>query len=443
MKVCTSITPIPLPADDTDRVHSMHAALSSLATTTLAFDASMDSLLATTTLHRQRVKDLEGRIAEFRELLRRLDDIALMKKGESVFDDKICMMFSPATYESALLEGMESELSILKDEISSSSLVLSTANNAIQKALLVDVQNDDAQATPSDSWLDQSSDGLEMALKQTNDQRRVPLFGEYDINRETDYQSILDKLLVNASDTSSSKRNENERLQSMDGHVYNGGDDGSVYSITSQMSSVSVVSSLSTRMTAGQRKRWHKQQQMQKQSTKFATEIASTSQIRHSELSTHTEEPTSISAVEGRQQSLVSSHPYLCENLHDSYGIGLQPPTGLVDCSGFSARGSREGGCQFYSPSSHVTDLHVFNTTRNSYGEKVGDKPAVKGTAPKSTSKDIAVNDKGGNDPALLKHTLSAKKNCLVFHPNTNTGHDLKATSLNLPTNLPQLDAIE
>ena len=69
--------------------------------------------------------------------------------------------------------------------------------------------------------------------------------------------------------------------------------------------------------------------------------------------------------------------------------------------------------------------------------------PEINGTAPKSTSKDIAVNDKGGNDPALLKHTSSAKKNCLVFHPNTNTGPDLKATSLNLPTNLPQLDAIE
>ena len=39
--------------------------------------------------------------------------------------------------------------------------------------------------------------------------------------------------------------------------------------------------------------------------------------------------------------------------------------------------------------------------------------PEINGTAPKSTSKDIAVNDKGGNDPALLKHTSSAKKNCL------------------------------
>jgi hypothetical protein len=84
-------------------------------------------------------------------------------------------------------------------------------------------------------------------------------------------------------------------------------------------------------------------------------------------LAPHVEE-TNVTFVAGRQQSQMCSQPYLCEVFHDSHGIGSTPPRGLVDCPGYSSTRTREGGTEFYPPVSHITDLHVFNTARNSYG---------------------------------------------------------------------------
>lgn len=355
-----SITPIILPADDTDRMHSMHAALSSLGAMASSFDASMDSILQTTTTtsnHRQRVKDLECRIAEFRELLSRLDDLAKtkMNAGESV-DDKICMVFSPNSYESAL-EGMESELALIRDEISTSTLVRSAANDAVMKSIQKDMIDDDGQALPSDSWLDQMDNGVVEALKQSNGQRSIPmLIGDDSVRKgEADYQYVLDKLL-NSSDKSTATRLGSSGIQK--------GDDESVFSVTSQLSAISITSN-STRMTAGQRKR-HKQQQQQMQNT--AKSSSTTQMSMQPTLSPHLEEEQISTTIAGRQQAIAGSSPYLCDNLHDSYGIGTEPPKGLIDCSGFSARGTGEGGTSFYPPSSHVSDLYVFNTAKKSHG---------------------------------------------------------------------------
>jgi len=353
---CSTITPITLPADDTDRMHSMHAALSSLDAMASSFDTSMDSILQTTSNHRQRVKDLESRIAEFRELLSRLDDLAKskMNEGESV-DDKICMVFSPNSYESAL-EGMESELAMIRDEISTSTLCRSAANDAVMKSIQKDIDNDDGQALPSDSWLDQMDNGVVEALKQSNDQRSIPMLSGDDSVRkgEEEYQYVLDKLL-NSSDKSTASRLGSGAIQK--------GDDESISSVTSQLSAISVTSN-STRMTAGQRKR-HKQQMQQMQNT---TKSSTTQMSMQPTLSPHLEEEQTSTTIAGRQQAIAGSSPYLCDNLHDSYGIGTEPSKGLIDCSGFSARGTKEGGTSFYPPSSHVSDLYVFNTTKKSYG---------------------------------------------------------------------------
>jgi len=348
-----STTPITLPADDTDRMHSMHAALSSLDAMTSSFDATMDSILQASN-HRQRVKDLECRIAEFRELLSRLDDLkSKMNEGETV-DDKICMVFSPNSYESAI-EGMESELAMIRDEISASTLVRSAANDAVMKSIQKDMIDDDGQALPSDSWLDQMDNGVVDALKQSNDQRSIPmLIGDDSVRKgEADYQYVLDKLL-NSSGTSTATRLGSGAIQK--------GDDESIFSVTSQLSAISVTSN-STRMTAGQRKR-HKQQQQQMQN---ATKASSTMSMQPT-LSPHLEEEQTSTTIAGRQQAIAGSSTYLCDNLHDSYGIGTEPPKGLLDSPGFSARGTREGGTSFYPPSSYVTDLYVFNTAKKSYG---------------------------------------------------------------------------
>ena len=276
-----------------------------------------------------------------------------MNEGESV-DDKICMVFSPNSYESAI-EGMESELAMIRDEISTSTLVRSAANDAVMKSVQKDMIDDDGQALPSDSWLDQMDNGVVEALKQSNDQRSIPmLLGNDSVsNGEADYQYVLDKLL-NSSGTSTASY--------LGSGVIQKGDE-SVYSVTSQLSAISVTSN-STRMTAGQRKRHKQQQQMQN-----TTKSSSTTQMSMQPLlSPHLEEEQTSTTITGRQQAIAGSSPYLCDNLHDSYGIGTEPPKGLIDCSGFSARGTREGGTSFNPPSSHVTDLYVFNTAKKSHG---------------------------------------------------------------------------
>ncbi|KAL7542813.1 hypothetical protein ACHAWF_007253, partial [Thalassiosira exigua] len=383
--MCTRITPIPLPADDCDRSHSMHAALSSLGAATASFDAAMDSLLATTARHHQRVIDLEHRMERFRENLRRMDEAASSKSNEGNLDERVCMMFCPASYEDAL-KGMEAGLAEIRGELvtnthevdkketpvesSASAAAMSAANAAVQETLKHDVQMDNGQAVPSDAWLDHASMGLGVgkALEESDEQRKVPqLFDEKNHKGDIDYDRVLDMLVLNASN--SNKVEGLDRLESLEGPgVSDGGgkgDDESVYSVTSQMSAISVASS---RMTAGQRRRWHKQQQMM-QGVKGRSKT--TQNPMHPMLSTHPE-ASSQSATADRQQSSMGSHPYLCEVFHDSYGIGTEPTKGLVECSGFSGRCTREGGAEFYPPSSHIPDLLVFNTTRNSYGLPAG-----------------------------------------------------------------------
>ena len=414
---------------------------------TSSFDAAMDSLLATSAHHRQRVKDLEGRLTEFRELLRRLDDVATskMKNGDSI-DDKICMIFSPATYESAL-EGMESELAMVRDELSTSNLARSACDASIKQALLSDVKNDDGQAVPSDAWLDQAGSGVMEVLKQTNEQRVIPmLLGDEERfdKGEADYQYVLDKLLLNASSDKSTKHDHHESIDAFgSGGGMHKGDDESVYSLTSQMSSISVTSS--SRMTAGQRKRWHKQQQqMQTQSSSKATTKASSAQLLMQSLSPHPEERQS-STVAGRQQSLVGSHPYLCENFHDSYGIGREPPKGLVECSGFSARGTNEGGTEFYTPSNHVTDLHIFNTNRNSYGitKTVVSSPSVPSNSEKIIGGVQGDKHEDTSTAAVKKEKQSSGSSAnkslaqLVFNADSKSETNTKP-ELDLPASLPQ-----
>lgn len=456
-KICTQITPIPLPADDCDRNHTMHAALSSLSAATSSFDAAMDSLLATTAHHRQRVYDLEDRITIFRKHLRRLDDIASSKMKNGELDDRVCMVYCPGLYEDAL-KGMEAELVKVKEELtpnqqqkkttsmgmSSNNGARSAADAAVQKALLHDVQMDDGLARPSDAWLDHASMGLGVgkALEVTNEQRSMPLLMGEAVNKgELDYQNALETLVQNAG-ASENARDGLDRLEDLEGPPVSGGrgDDESVYSVTSQMSSISVASS--TRMTAGQRRRWHKQQMKAKAK-------ASSRQMQPM-LASHPETSSQSTALAGRQQAIMGSQTYLSEVFHDSYGIGTEHSKGLVECSGYSARGTREGGTEFYPPSSHIPDLLVFNTTRNSYGLT---KAANLAGAPTSGAKASSTKSRektGDSEKPIISPTAAARKvlnlnssatksslTHLVFKADANA-EEKTAPKLNLPATLPQ-----
>lgn len=444
---CTSIVPIPLPADDYDRHHSLHAVLSSFGAASASFDAAMDALTATSARQRLRVADLEARIARFREALGRLDDVVASAgggRGESPPPDGgeggCLLLRCPGTYEGALLgtmlRGVEDGLSEVRGRIatapSAGDAARRAADGAVRRALSADASADDGGAVPSDAWLDHSSSGLGASLELAGEMRSVPpILGDDARGGEADYRRALEALVLNAasrgasSSFSSSAIADNEARIGGGGGEWGfddrhgargggGGDDESVYSTTSQMSSsMSVASGNSTRMTAGQRRRWHKHQ-VQTQGAASGASSTSRSASRAmmpTALSPHIEVPrlrrASAAAAPGRQQSRVGSQPYLCEVFHDAYGIGAEPPRGLVGCPGFSPRGTREGGTEFYPPPGHVTDLHVFNTARNSYGPTVtmttmggggaaasaGPTTTFGGTAPKQRPKDDAGDD--------------------------------------------------
>jgi len=401
------LTPIPLPADDYDRIHSTHAALSSLHAATTSFDAAMDSLVQTADQQHRRVHLLEKRAQRCREWISKLNHLVESKSnnGDNDVDDAICTVFSPGTYEEAL-EGIQMKIDEVKGDlstqktssssISASDATRTAANAAVKQALIRDANTDDGEAVPSDLWLDLASVGVNVgrSIKATDTQRHVPLLlgalnssASGNCMEEKEYGAILDSLAFSCASMNSTAVS-NARL----GYNHTPGDDESVHSATSKMSALTMTStamSTSGRLTAGQRRRWHQQQQ---QMRNIKAGVATKQPLEKSEVqpldetkavSNSSSEATPPSMMKsppnthnyhsnistrGRQQAVSGSNPYLCEVLHDSYGIGTEPKRGLVDCSGFSGRGNREGGSEFNPPLSSIDDLTIFNTTRESYG---------------------------------------------------------------------------
>jgi hypothetical protein len=478
------ILPIPLPSDDTDHRHAIHASLSSLHASTSAFDASLDAMQSNMARRRRRVMELEGRIARSRAALGRLlllsldDDndgaamVALFKSTDPSRESSSSstvdggevggamgegggnvgggagkgggrigaggegggggggrvgsvILRIPGSYELALLgrmlrdveDGLSEAVAIggmgtgrRRHDHSTRDDVRRSADAAIRAALSADITNDDGCAVPSDAYLDRPSSGLMgMAggsIRHAGIVRAVPSVwattgGEDDAMRggggargweegeeegEGDYARILDALLARndavdgTGGPSSSIDGIEDRLRGDDG---DGDDDArSVHTTTSQLSSAVSVSS---RMTSQQRRRWHKQRNAQvlhgggsKASSNSTTSRATIPPplYPHVEMSMrHRANVAMIGAggggarpYDGRRQSRLGSMPYLCEVLHDAYGIGTHPPVGLLECDGYSPSGTRECGAEFYPPTNHVTDMYVFNTSRNSYG---------------------------------------------------------------------------
>jgi hypothetical protein len=346
----------------------------------------MDSLLSSTAKQTERVKSLEKRAQRARSWIAKLEKI-YDKKGV----DDVCRVECPADYRDAL-RGIEKNL----DEIKNGSLNLHTsaihaaraaADGAVRAVLRRDATMDDGEAIPSDAWLDQASmgiGGLSHSLEVAEAQRRVPLLfgsliGEHAIEGsgrymdEIEYRGILDSM--EKSEKSSIPGSLADLAQTVDDNG-RGDDDESVHSATSRMSALSMSSNMSSsgRMTAIQRRRWHEQQQQMRNIKAGGAVVLEGKDEDGASTNRFSKPPASkaasnfSSSISGRQQAISGSYPYLCEVLHDSYGIGSDPPQGLVDCSGFTSRRTREGGAEFYPPPSSVADLVVFNTSRESYG---------------------------------------------------------------------------
>eukprot|EP00956_Cyclotella_meneghiniana_P034947 scaffold109781_cov92-Cyclotella_meneghiniana.AAC.4 len=396
------MTTVPLASDDYDRPHTTTALLASLHCTTSSFDAVMDSLLSTTSLQAERVRSLEKRVERARALIAKLERMH-DKKGIS----NLCRMESPTDYKDAL-RGIENGIRSLQS--SAVGAARAAAGAAIRAALRQDATADDGQAIPSDAWLDQASmgiGGLAHSLEVAEAQRRVPLLygslvgdhrteGSGRCMADMEYQGILDSI-----SKSDSRSNIPGRLTDLANsqHDEQGDDDDSIHSATSRISALSMSSNISAsgRMTAIQRRRWHEQQQ-QLRNIKAGGAVVHEGEETEGTSTTRSTKPTTASnfssSIVGRQQALSGSHPYLCEVLHDSYGIGSEFPEGLVECSGFSSHKTREGGTEFFSPPSSIADLVVFNTSRDSYGLANRRAAAIIASAVPASEKETTTQEK-------------------------------------------------
>jgi hypothetical protein len=335
----------------------------------------MDSLLASTSRQAERVNLLEKRAARAHALIAKLEKIHEGNEGVGT----LCRVECPADYRDAL-KGIQQDLDEVKSascQISALDAARAAADAAVRAALRKDASMDDGEAIPSDAWLDQASmgiGGLTHSLEVADAQRRVPLLygslvGEHATEGsgrcmdEMEYRGVLDSMVK-----SEARIIVGSLADLAHSHQNADGDDESVHSAMSALS----MSSSSGRVTAIQRRKWHEQQQ-QLRNIKAGGAIVTEGEEEGGS-SANRSKPTfktatnSASYIAGRQQAISGSHPYLCEVLHDSYGIGSEPPKGLVDCSGFSSHRTREAGTEFYPPPSSVGDLNVFNTSRDSYG---------------------------------------------------------------------------
>lgn len=408
------------------------------------------------------------------------------KKGD--LNDIVCRVSYPADYDEAL-RGIEVNLAEIKNGLShpqnsAADSARSAADAAVRAALRRDATMDDGAAIPNDSWLDQASmgiGGLARSLEVADAQRRVPLLygslvGKYAMEGsgrcmdELEYRGILDSLVRAETKTNIPGSLADLALSNSLEGGRGDGDDESIQSTNSRMSTLSLASnvSLSGRMTAIQRRRLHQQQQQlrnikaggvpvlegkeEDDAGVISTNRTTSFTAQYAPKAPHNDVSTSVS---GRQQSISGSHPYLCEVLHDSYGIGSDPPKGLIDCSGFSSRGTREGGTEFYPPPSSMSDLVVFNTTRESYG--LANRRAAALTASLSTvvpageistdvknysTKEAALPESprsmalkkqmGGNGVESASSNLAR----LVFLPDASATNTT-ATSLDLPERFP------
>jgi len=338
-KTCTEMTPIPLPSDDYDHAHGMYALIASLSALAASTDASFDTIAEAIRRIEERIRALSSRVAVFRENIAKLDQ----KK-----DGKIVLL-CPESYDEMLesaqayLESMKGRIESVRtrrkgDDCSLMEAVRHASNNAVKASLHRDNLQDDGHAFPTDSWLDSAEMGVGAgrAVRVAARQIEVPpclgaIQPRVDL-QDAEYASMLDGRL----ESGASETDQRTSLESLEGRNESAFQDD--VSVISALSTVTAATS-SGRVTSRQRRRMQKEQER-------ARALGAMVQNQHSATSTvdgtDAGKPSTINSFEN-VQSVQGQHllgnQYLCDNLHDSYGVDLKG-------------------------SSNVSDLLVFNTLR-------------------------------------------------------------------------------
>ena len=335
-RTCTEMTPIPLPAVDYDHEHGMYALVASLSAMAASTDASFDAIAVACRRVEERIRALSSRVAVFRENMAKLDQT----------DEKIVLL-CPESYEEMLesaqayLESMKGRIEMVRARAKGESSTLMEAvryasNDAVKASLLRDNQQDDGHAVPTDSWLDSAEMGVGAgrAVRVAAKQIEVPpclgaIQPRIDL-QDAEYMSMLESGASEVSQRASLASPEERNDSSFQDDV----------SVISALSTVTTATS-SGRVTSRQRRRMQKEQQRSRAlGAMVKNQHAATSTVETPDAG----RPATVNPFENVQsvqgQHLIGSQ-YLCDNLHDSFGVDMKG-------------------------SSNVSDLLVFNTSRRS-----------------------------------------------------------------------------
>jgi len=309
------VTPIPCPGEDYDAPHTTVASLASLRAMAESYDSIMDSIMNSTNDRMNKLESISRRAERCRTLAEYMKKIG--DYGGAV------TVSAPSSYERAITGGNkkkhdnkdDGDISATKDLNDALSSLTSETISAIDQARLVsnasvlnalrhDSMKDDGLARPSDLWLDRASGFDEhRACRNAERANSVPLLGRVYYRYRGDYYTMDDdEAAANAAGAATTKNST-------------GAPDGSV---------------------VGGSRRDHKKEQGP--------------HIRRME--NHDLHKTTFSGATSRQQAASGSTPYLCEVLHDAYGMGTVPPA----------------GGEFYPEPTDVGELLVFNSSRKTYG---------------------------------------------------------------------------
>ena len=346
------------PGEDYDHTHSTIASLSSLNAMVASFDAIMDSLEKTTEKYSRRVDNLTKRCEESREKIEKMKRLG--EKGVAV------TIRAPASYPVSRMRafgtGKESSSTKVKHKEQNQQYshrnrntpldsARKASNEAVKHSLNADWKKDDCLAYPSDLWLDRASG-----------------FDEGNSCRSADRVHTIPSLLYNMKIEEMEKISE--KMDEVEGRRKNPTDDSSTSQLISKENddeARDVFEQFQNSTFSSAQSPWNtntndgnlmdleddEAHSMITSSTIFTTKQTHSKYVKHRSHQSKYFKVQDELAPNPRLNASTGSEPFLCELLHDSYGVGLEPPRG-------------DPGSYYAAPAT-VNELFFFNTDQECY----------------------------------------------------------------------------
>lgn len=350
------------PGEDYDHAHSTASALASLSAMVASFDAIMDSLEQTTEQYSKRLDLLAKRCDKSQHKIQNMKRMG--EKGKAI------TIRSPASFPIVGVRKGGSFVNNVNDSNSAGihyhqpspfDCARKASNEAIVGVLHDDWQNDDGLATPSDLWLDRASGFDEGVLCRSAERvhtvpsliynlkmEEIEMTSEAMLKKKTGYDNSGDNEIATATSATANtetglyeSKNDSvaeDVFEQFQGSTFSTASspwnpatgDTNIMGIHEDDASVITSSTIFT-ATASQ----------QKNTIPYKYKSGNQFKVQNVEPSTP------------RLHAATGSQPFLCELLHDSYGVGSAPP-------------SYDPGSYFSAPRT-VSEVLYFNSDQQCY----------------------------------------------------------------------------